>query len=65
MPSENDFTQDHCPQCGRFVGVDPDGFYESLPGDDDNYPIYVYCNEACADKHHGRVAVHCTEGGAA
>ena len=41
---------DRCPTCGKFVEVNPDGFWDVEPGGlrDHDY-LVAYCSEACAD----------------
>lgn len=55
--SEGELQNSRCPQCGKFLGADPDGFWdaEDKGGDDSSY-MTPFCDEACADKFHGRVA---------
>lgn len=38
-----------CPHCGRFTGIDPDGFYDRLEPNDCTSYHGVFCNEACAE----------------
>ena len=42
---------DRCPTCGKFVEVNPDGFWDVLPGQRRGHDYLVaYCDEACADR---------------
>jgi hypothetical protein len=45
-----------CPYCGRFVGVDPDGYYDTAERGADPETAYVtaFCDKAHADKFHNR-----------
>ncbi len=46
-----------CPQCGRFIKYDSDGFYDTAEKgvDPDTSHVACFCDETCADKFHGRV----------
>jgi len=54
----NTLEQWRCPNCGRFVEVDADGFYdtEERGADPECTPVACFCDERCADVFHGRVA---------
>lgn len=45
--------QERCPSCGRFLKLDPDGFYDRV-GDRDNdlSEVVAFCDEKCADVFH-------------
>lgn len=45
----DDSEQDRCPTCGKFLELDPDGFYDTEPGGRDGFDYLVpYCNADCA-----------------
>lgn len=42
-------NRNRCPNCGKFIQDDPDGFFAPLiPGDDMN-PIVPFCDSECLD----------------
>ena len=45
-----------CPHCGRFVGTDPDGYYDASDPKQpaDMQPVAAFCDEKCACLHHNR-----------
>jgi len=43
---------DRCPNCGRFVEDEADGFYDREDWDDDASLVSVFCDEPCADRFH-------------
>jgi hypothetical protein len=47
-----------CPCCGRFIQYDADGFYDTAErgANPDTSHVACFCDEACADKFHGRAA---------
>jgi hypothetical protein len=51
-----DNKPNHCPYCGRFTGIDPDGFYDSCErgADPDTAYVAAFCDQSHADKFHGR-----------
>ena len=42
---------DRCPNCGRFIESEPDGFYDRLERGSETSQIVPFCNEACADQY--------------
>lgn len=56
--------QARCPTCGRFLELDPDGFYDAGWHDPkgcnefeaDVLGAVAFCTEACADRFHQRAA---------
>lgn len=47
-----------CPNCGRFVEFDADGYYDTAErgADPETTRVACFCNEACACEFHGRPA---------
>jgi len=45
-------TPTRCPNCGRFVEYDADGFYDRLQRESDSSLIAQFCSEFCADRFH-------------
>lgn len=41
-----------CPFCGRFVGDDPDGYYDREDRDDEMGEVVCFCSQDHADKFH-------------
>lgn len=44
---------ERCPNCGRFVEHDADGFYDRLVREDESSFVECFCNRSCADAYHG------------
>jgi hypothetical protein len=57
---DDDTAMHACPACGKFRGIDPDGYYDCAvrcPEDErDMHPVAAFCDARCADKFHGRTA---------
>jgi hypothetical protein len=51
-----DIDLNRCPNCGRFVGINPDGYYDTAErgADPDSTPVAAFCDERCACVFHGR-----------
>ena len=45
-----------CPNCGRFVEIDANGYYDTAErgADPEFTPVACFCDETCACKFHGR-----------
>ena len=41
-----------CPNCGKFIDEEPDGFFDVLDRDYDMSAVEAFCDEACADNYH-------------
>ncbi len=41
-------TLHRCPNCGKFTGNDPDGYYDRIAPKDDTSEIAAFCNKQCA-----------------
>ena len=57
---EDSSLQFRCPQCGRYLGIHPDGFYDCEVKCDeserDMHAVAPFCDERCANRFHGRAA---------
>jgi len=47
-----DRHDERCPNCGRFVERNADGFYDRLDRDNECSEVREFCNESCANEHH-------------
>ena len=47
-----ELTQERCPNCGRFIEKDPQGFFDVLDREYDMSAIAAFCDEPCADQYH-------------
>lgn len=56
-------TNHRCPCCGRYVGIDPDGYYDTAERnvDPDTCHVAAFCDETCANQFHGRAALTAAE----
>ena len=43
---------DQCPNCGRFIERDGDGFYDRECRANDSSEVFQFCAERCADQFH-------------
>lgn len=43
-----------CPECGRFIENDADGYYDQAFAGEETGTVACFCNKKCADKFHGR-----------
>jgi hypothetical protein len=43
--------QTRCPTCGRYLEINPDGFWDVEPGGvREHDPVVAYCDKVCADR---------------
>lgn len=47
-------TADRCPNCGRFVPDEADGFYDREWPYHDGATTLVFCDETCADQQRAK-----------
>ena len=45
-------TTDQCPNCGRFIEYDADGFYAHEDPENDVSEVLQFCDERCCDCFH-------------
>ncbi len=59
MKADNQ-EQEQCPNCGRFMELDADGWYDREYRDYEESLILQFCDESCADRYQRRrrVALH-------
>jgi len=54
---------DRCPNCGRFVEDEADGFYAKLDPLDDMAPVVPFCDEPCVDAYRVKNPPRCSKAG--
>ena len=52
----SEYIRSRCPNCGRFVEFDANGYYDTAErgADPEFTPVACFCDETCACKFHGR-----------
>ncbi len=43
---------EHCPNCGRFIESDPQGYFDRLDRSDEFGAIVAFCDEQCSRQYH-------------
>ena len=57
----HDFRRSRCPNCGRFVEFDANGYYDTGErGADPKFTsVACFCDETCACKFHNGAGMYC------
>ena len=51
--------RNRCPNCGRFIESNPQGFFDRLDRSDEFGAIYAFCTESCADQYADKQVKSC------